>query len=62
MDIAAIRKNLGLSQAALAERLGVSQTTISRFESGELGLSPRTVLAMQALVNELATPTPREAA
>jgi transcriptional regulator with XRE-family HTH domain len=50
MDIRATRRQLGLSQAELAERLGLHQATISRFESGRLTLDERTVLAIDALV------------
>jgi len=34
-EIIAFRKRNGLSQAALAEKLGVNQATVSRIESGE---------------------------
>lgn len=33
----------------MAERLGLHQTTISRFETGDLALDRRTELAVQAL-------------
>jgi transcriptional regulator with XRE-family HTH domain len=49
MDIRAVRQSLKLSQAALAERLGVTQATISRFESGLLKIDERTKLAIEAL-------------
>lgn len=48
-DILAIRKELGLSQAEMASRLGLHQTTISRFERGELPLDRRTMLAAESL-------------
>lgn len=48
-DIASRRKALGLSQAELAEKLGLHQSTISRFERGELALDARTMLALEAL-------------
>jgi len=44
-----IRNKLGLSQAELAERLGLHQSTISRFERGELEADKRTILAVRAL-------------
>lgn len=50
MDIRQTRKALGLTQAQLAEKLGVDHSTVSRFESGEIPLSERTLLAMEALV------------
>lgn len=46
MDITATRKALGLSQAALAEKLGVTQSTVSRWEKNP---DPRTILALEAL-------------
>lgn len=49
-DIQTIRKALGLSQAEMANRLGLHQTTISRFERGELPLDKRTLLAAQSLL------------
>lgn len=44
------RKRLGLSQADMATKLGVHQTTISRFETGELPTDERTLLAVDALL------------
>jgi transcriptional regulator with XRE-family HTH domain len=49
LDMVAIRKELNLTQAQLAEKLGVHQTTVSRFETGELPLDKRTRLALEAL-------------
>lgn len=49
MDIRAIRTELELSQAELAAKLGLHQTTISRFESGNLPVDERTALAVEAL-------------
>lgn len=49
-DLASIRTALNLTQAELAERLGVHQSTISRFESGDLPTDPRTLLAAKALL------------
>lgn len=49
MDIRSFRKSRNLSQAALAEKLGVTQSTISRFENGELPLDARTKLALDAI-------------
>lgn len=46
-----IRRALGLSQAEMAERMGLSQSSISRFETGELPLDKRTLLAAQALLS-----------
>lgn len=44
------RTALGLSQAELAVKLGVHQTTISRFETGDLPVDERTELALDALL------------
>ncbi|WP_202388883.1 helix-turn-helix domain-containing protein [Pelagerythrobacter marinus] len=49
-SILGIRKALGLSQVEMAARLGLHQTTISRFERGELPTDKRTLLAAQALL------------
>jgi transcriptional regulator with XRE-family HTH domain len=48
-DVKAIRKELGLSQEELGARLGVKQSTISRFETGVLVVDERTRLALDAL-------------
>lgn len=60
MDIRSFRKSRNLSQAALAEKLGVTQSTISRFESGELPLDARTKLALDAIA--AVTPVASQAA
>lgn len=44
------RGQLGLSQADLADKLGVHQTTVSRFEKGGLPIDERTALALDALL------------
>lgn len=49
MDIRTIRKALGLSQAEMADKLGLTQGTVSRFENGKLELDERTRLAVEAL-------------
>lgn len=51
-DIRNIRKQLGLTQAEFADRLGLNQSTISRLENGEIPLDKRTQLAAQALLAE----------
>lgn len=48
--IQTIREALALSQAEMAERLGLHQSTISRFERGELPTDKRTLLAAKALL------------
>ena len=49
MDISSYRKDLNLSQADLAVRLGVTQSTVSRWETGELKIDKRTELSLDAL-------------
>jgi transcriptional regulator with XRE-family HTH domain len=51
-DIQTIRKALGLSQSEMADRLGLNQSTISRFERGDLPLDKRTLLAAQLLLTQ----------
>ncbi len=46
-----IREALGLTQEQMAGHLGLHQSTISRFERGELPLDKRTLLAAQALLS-----------
>lgn len=48
-ELRTIRTELGLTQAEFADRLGLHQSTISRFEKGDLPLDKRTLLAAQAL-------------
>jgi len=50
-DMLAIREALKLSQAEMAEKLGLHQSTISRFERGDLPVDKRTLLAAQALLS-----------
>ncbi|MCC4254169.1 helix-turn-helix domain-containing protein [Sphingobium naphthae] len=44
------RTRLGLTQIGLAEKLGLHQSTISRFENGSLPIDERTSLAVEALL------------
>ena len=53
-EIKAIRDSLGLTQAQLAAQLGVTQSSVSRFETGEIIPDRRTILAMQALLDSTA--------
>lgn len=50
MDIKATRQALSLTQSELAVKLGVTQATVSRFETGDLKVDDRTKLALEALV------------
>lgn len=47
-----IRENLGYSQAAMAEALGLSQSTISRYEQGVLDPDKRTMIAASTLLKK----------
>lgn len=49
IDLRSIRHDLKLSQVEMADLLGLHQTTISRFETGDLPIDKRTELAIQAL-------------
>lgn len=49
MDLKATRQALRLTQSELAEKLGVTQATVSRFETGDLQVDERTKLAIEAL-------------
>ena len=49
-NIRSTRTELGLNQVELAKLLGLHQSTISRFESGDLPVDGRTRLALDALL------------
>ena len=55
--LASRRRALGLSQEALAERLGIERTTVARWESGETQplawFRPRLATALQVSVDDL---------
>ncbi len=60
-DIESFRRSLGLSQAALADRLGVSQASVSQWESGKK--RPRkTVIKLLETIRETTRKTFRKAA
>jgi transcriptional regulator with XRE-family HTH domain len=44
------RKRLNLTQAELAAKLGLHQTSVSRMETGDLEVDERTRLAVEALI------------
>lgn len=48
-EVRFIRKALGLSQAAFAERLGVHRVSVARWESNEIPLDGPTSVAIRAL-------------
>lgn len=49
-DLRAIRKSLGLTQAEMAERLGINQSNISRMEKGAIAINRRTLIAARTLM------------
>lgn len=51
-NIRDIRKTLDISQAELAKLLGVEQSTVSRWERGDLPLNPRTRMAIDFVFDE----------
>ncbi len=52
VDIKSIREAIGLSQTELADRLGVTQPVVSRFESGSRPINKRTQMAIKLMVAE----------
>lgn len=62
MDIRTIRKARSLSQSELAALLGVTQSTVSRFETGELPIDARTALALEAISAKPKRPRREQAA
>lgn len=59
-EVKAIRTKLGLSQKALADRLGVHQSQVSRWEASGLTRDFRVRLAIAKLLREAGVP-PHEA-
>ena len=60
VDIYATRKKLGLSQEKLAEALGVSRNTISRWERGEFNPTADKLAALEQLITQLEGPVAPE--
>ena len=58
-----IRLSMGVSQQGLADLMGVTQATVSRWETGHLIPGARTMIALRSLqVSMLAAPDQAEAA
>lgn len=55
-DICTLRKKLGLSQEKLAELLGVSRNTVSRWEQGSCNPSAENIAALNKLFAQLEEP------
>lgn len=49
--IKTIREALDVSQAVMADMLGIHQSTLSRLESGEIPTNKRTLIAAQSLLS-----------
>lgn len=54
-----LRRLRGLKQAALADLMGVAQTTISRWERGELELGPDVLMRLLAILADPTGPADR---
>ncbi len=61
-ELLRIRKALDLTQVEFADRLGLHQSTVSRFENGDLPIDKRTLLAAKAIEHAGRTPTQAAAA
>lgn len=49
MDLKKIRKSLGLTQEEMARALDLHQSTLCRYERGEIPLDKRMKLAIEAM-------------
>ena len=56
-ELLAARHTMGLTQIEFAERMGVTATTVSRWENGKSPLAPRTIKAVEALLWQQTTVT-----
>ena len=52
-SVSAIRSLLSLPQVALAERLGMSQATVSGYERGEIMISPVVAIRLRQLAADM---------
>lgn len=55
-DVRTVRKTLGLSQEKLAEKLGVTRNTVSRWELGEVSPSAENLIALNRLLTQIEDP------
>jgi DNA-binding transcriptional regulator YiaG len=62
IDVRAIRQTLKLTQAQLAERMGVDQSTVSNWENGSDPRGPAKKLLCQLAAEKDFLPREREAA
>ncbi len=58
-EVRRLRQRLGLTQAQLAERIGVHQNSLARWERGELGIRESAARLMRILA-ERTPPAPRK--
>jgi DNA-binding transcriptional regulator YiaG len=49
-EVRRIRKALGLTQAQLAEQLGVAENSVARWERGEMGIRSTAIRLLRLLV------------
>ena len=59
-DVRRFRRQLGLSQAGFAAKVGVTANTVARWERGELGMRSTTVRLLQLLAAEANRQRPRQ--
>ena len=55
-DVRTARRKLGLSQEKLAEKLGVTRNTISRWELGDVSPSAENLIALDRLLTQIEDP------
>lgn len=60
-EFKAARKETGLGQVALADRLGLSRQAVARYESGERTAPPEIVTAMSELARNVTDPVTKSA-
>lgn len=61
-EVRSVRKKLGLSQEKLAEKLGVTRNTISRWESGKVSPTADNLIALNRLLAQAEDPSAAEEA
>ena len=59
LQLRAIRQELGLTQAGLAEAIGVRPNTVARWERGEIGISEPTARLVEKIAAERKAPSER---